>query len=136
MLELYNKIRNAILKKYPDHNEKMGLPPEEYPDHYECRYVLNCHLPLAFHLANDGENRLLLSIFSADSSDSHNSYTIHSVFDHNGISFTSDNAEVFLINLGNTLSVFHLTNSCDSVGGYLPYTEKKLMATIFKAFRK
>lgn len=136
MLDLYNRIRNAILKKYPDHEEKMGLLPEEYPEHYECRYVLNAYLPKAFHLANDGENRLLLSIFPAANSGNYTRYTIHNIFDHNGISFTSDNGEVFLINIDKPLSVFHLTNSDDSVDEYLPCTKKKLMDTIFKALGK
>lgn len=136
MLDLYNRILNAILKKYPDHEEKMGLLPEEYPEHYECRYVLNGYLPKAFHLANDGENRLLLSIFPAATSGNYTHYTIHNIFDHNGISFTSDNAEVFLRNIDKPLSVFHLTNSDDRVDEYLPYTEKKLMSTIFKALGK
>lgn len=75
MFDMYNWILNAILKKYPDHEEKIGLLPEEYPEHYECRYVLNGYFPKAFHLANDGENRLLLSIFPAATSGNYTHYT-------------------------------------------------------------
>jgi hypothetical protein len=136
MPELYNRVLNAILKKYPDHEEKMGLLPEEYPEHYECRYVLNGYMPKAFHLANDGENRLMLSIFPAAISGNYTYYTIHNIFDYNGISFTSDNAEVFLINIDKPLSVLHISGSDDSVDEYLPYTEKKLMGVIFKSLKK
>jgi len=58
------------------------LLPEEYPEHYECRYLLNGYLPKAFHLANDGENRLLLSIFPAATSGNYTHYGYFGEVDH------------------------------------------------------
>lgn len=134
MLNLYDRIRNLIVEKFPDHTEHMGLGPEQYPTLYECRYTINAPKPFAFAMSAAGEDRLFLALYPALWSDNHDPYTIHRIFDSNGISFTSEGAESFSI-IGpeslQHLSVFYLPVKEEKiVYGFVPYSENELIDAI------
>jgi hypothetical protein len=132
MLGLYYRIRDEILKNYPNHDEKRGLSPDKYPTLYGCSVVIITPKPFTFSLHNDGVDKLFLALYPPVSIESDPSL-IHHIFDTNGISFTSENAESFMITgpeSSKKLSVFHLTDRDDSIDEYVPMTEKKLLKAI------
>jgi len=139
MQTLYYKIRNAITARFPDFDLKTEFTPEEYPEIYDCRFVVNSGRPFAIHLAKDGPGKLMVSIFPALFKDNHAEENIYDIFTNYGVRFTTDDSESFMIDAVNdqdTFNVFHLTQTEGSVDEYILWPENAMIENIISTLER
>ena len=121
MEKVYFKIRSAITLQFQDLSIISESCPTQDPEFYECRLAVNSGTPFAILLAKNAPGELTLFVFPSISSDYESPHTVFEIFDNNGVRFTMDKGEGFIIratSVESTVSVFQVIPGVDIDYGF------------------